>query len=252
MTTQLPRRVTLLAAFSSLVLSVMPAHAARMTLSGTVTYRERIALPASNVVVRLIDVSRADTPSTTIASMIIRTDRQVPIPYRLRFDGKAIRPGHRYELQATISVDGTLWFTTTTTSPVLAGRQDDTDLVLERARVPPATVALPAGHWRILTIQGKDIAGDPQATLDITEDGVVSGTGGCNRVAGHTTISGDRITFAQMAVTDMACMPATTMEQERRFLKALDAIVSWHVGPRGKGMMLLDAAGKPMLILERI
>jgi len=46
--TRLSRRTTLLTALSSIALSVMPAHAARMTLSGTVSYRERIALPAGS------------------------------------------------------------------------------------------------------------------------------------------------------------------------------------------------------------
>ncbi|WP_342627161.1 YbaY family lipoprotein [Nguyenibacter vanlangensis] len=252
MTTRLPRRTMLLTALSCIALSIMPAHAARMTLSGTVSYRERLALPPAVVEVRLIDASLADAPSTTIASTTIKTDRQVPIPYRLRFDRKAIQPGHRYALQATISVEGRMWFTTTTTYPVLAGGRDETDLVLERVQAPPTTAALPAGDWRALTIQGQDITGDPQATLEIAADGAVSGTGGCNRIAGKVTVTGDRITFGQMAVTDMACMPASTMEQERRFLKALDAAVSWHVGPRGDRMALLDAAGKPLLILKRM
>lgn len=252
MTSRLPRRIMLLTAFSCVALSVAPASAARMTLSGTVTYRERIALPAAVVEVRLIDASLADAPSTTIASTTMKTDRQVPIPYRLRFDRQAIQPGHRYALQATISVDGRMWFITTTAYPVLAGGRDQTDLVLERVPTPPATATLPAGSWRVLTIQGQDVTGNPQATLEIAGDGSVSGTGGCNRIAGTVIVTGDRIAFGQMAVTDMACMSATTMEQEHRFLEALDAVVSWHVGPRGDRMALLDAAGKPLLILGRM
>lgn len=143
MTIRLPRRAVLLTALCSVILSAVPAHAARVTLSGTVSYRERIALPASIVEVRLIDVSLADAPSMTIASATIRTERQVPIPYRLRFNHKAIQQGHRYALRATISVDGKMWFTTTTAYPVLAGGQDETNLVLERVQTPPTTAALP-------------------------------------------------------------------------------------------------------------
>lgn len=103
-----------------------------------------------------------------------------------------------------------------------------------------------------MTLQGQDIVGDPQAILEIAEDGAISGTGGCNRIVGKATIAGDKITFGRMAMTDMACMPAATMERERRFLTALDTVRSWHVGPRGDRMALLDAANKPLLILGRM
>ena len=43
-----------------------------MTLTGQLSYRERIALlPGSTAIVRLEDVSRADAPSTVIASETI-------------------------------------------------------------------------------------------------------------------------------------------------------------------------------------
>jgi len=55
-----------------------------------------------------------------------------------------------------------------------------------------------------------------------------------------------------MAMTKMACMPVTTMEQEHHFLEALGSVVSWHVGPRGDRMALSDAASKPLLIYPRV
>lgn len=252
MTIRLLRRGMILAAISSVALSVMPASAARMTLSGTITYRERIALPPAIAEIRLIDASLADAPSTTIASTTIKTDRQVPIPYRLHFDPKSIRAGHRYMLQATISVDGSMWFTTTTAYPVLEGGRNQTNLVLERVPAPPAIDAPPVGSWQVLTIQGRDSTSGSQATLEIGKDGSISGTSGCNRVVGEASMTGNRIAFGQMAVTQMACMPASTMEQERRFLDALGAIVSWHVEPHGDRMVLSNAAGKPLLILRRM
>ncbi|MCQ9155952.1 META domain-containing protein [Acidomonas methanolica] len=252
MTIRLLRRGLVLAAISSVALSVMPASAARMTLSGTITYRDRIALPPAIAEIRLIDASLADAPSTTIASTTIKTDRQVPIPYRLHFDPKSIQTGHRYMLQATISVDGAMWFTTTTAYPVLEGGRNQTDLVLERVPATPAVDAPPVGSWQVLTIQGRDIKSGPQATLEIDRDGSISGTSGCNRVVGEASMTGNRIAFGQMAVTQMACMPASTMEQERRFLDALDAIVSWHVEPHGDRMVLSNAAHKPLLILRRM
>ena len=54
-------------------------------LTGTVTYRERIALPPNaRVEVRLEDVSQADAPADEIASQTIAANgKQVPIPFEL-------------------------------------------------------------------------------------------------------------------------------------------------------------------------
>ncbi|HEX5632928.1 MAG TPA: YbaY family lipoprotein, partial [Gemmatimonadales bacterium] len=54
-------------------------------LTGSVTYRERMALPAGAVVrVELRDVSRADASAALVASQEIRPTSQVPIPFELR------------------------------------------------------------------------------------------------------------------------------------------------------------------------
>ena len=61
------------------------AAAAPASLRGSVSYRERIALPpGATVTVRLIDVSLADAPSQTIAETTIRPRGKVPVPFVLR------------------------------------------------------------------------------------------------------------------------------------------------------------------------
>ncbi|HEY7556336.1 MAG TPA: YbaY family lipoprotein [Candidatus Binatia bacterium] len=54
-------------------------------VTGTVTYRERIALSADAVVeVRLSDVSRQDVAAPVVAETTVRpAGRQVPIPFEL-------------------------------------------------------------------------------------------------------------------------------------------------------------------------
>ena len=61
-------------------------------LTGTVTYRERIALPPNaRVEVRLEDVWQADAPADEIASQTIAANgKQVPIPFELRYLPKDI------------------------------------------------------------------------------------------------------------------------------------------------------------------
>lgn len=110
------------------------ALAATAVISGTVTYRERIALPpGARLEVKLLDVSLADAPARTLAATTVRPRGGVPIPYRLRVDRSRIRPGHSYALQAQIFVGGQLWFTTATRHGVFGDGPDMTDIMVQRA-----------------------------------------------------------------------------------------------------------------------
>ncbi|MFS1976587.1 YbaY family lipoprotein [Vibrio splendidus] len=90
-------------------------------ISGTVSYRERIALPENAVVtVTLEDISLADAPSTVIATQEFTTDgKQVPLAFELSYDNNKIKANHRYNMRATIHVDGKLRFTTDTIKSVI-------------------------------------------------------------------------------------------------------------------------------------
>ena len=90
-------------------------------ISGTVSYRERIALPENAVVtVTLEDISLADAPSTVIATQEVTTDgKQVPFAFELSYDNNKIKANHRYNMRATIHVDGKLRFTTDTIKSVI-------------------------------------------------------------------------------------------------------------------------------------
>jgi uncharacterized lipoprotein YbaY len=83
------------------------------TVSGTVTYMVRMALPPEAVVeVQLQDVSRTDAKATVIAEEKITVgDRQVPIPFELKVEPGKIEPSHTYAVRAEILVDGQIRFT---------------------------------------------------------------------------------------------------------------------------------------------
>ncbi|CAH6850843.1 conserved exported hypothetical protein [Vibrio chagasii] len=90
-------------------------------ISGTVSYRERIALPENALVtVTLEDISLADAPSTVIATQEFTTDgKQVPFAFELSYDNDKIKANHRYNMRASIHVDGKLRFTTDTIKSVI-------------------------------------------------------------------------------------------------------------------------------------
>lgn len=77
---------------------------AMASVKGTVTYLQRIALaPGATVEVKLLDVSRADAPSVTIAEQVIKpAGQQVPIAFELRYDPRRIDERHRYALRVRI------------------------------------------------------------------------------------------------------------------------------------------------------
>jgi putative lipoprotein len=98
-----------------------PSQEAHVT--GTVSYRQRIALTWSAVVeVRLLDVSRADASSITIAERTIKpAGRQVPIAFDLAYDPQRINSRGSYSIQVRILDPNKLRFTSTDAYPVITG-----------------------------------------------------------------------------------------------------------------------------------
>jgi putative lipoprotein len=131
-----PARPRLLAAALALGLAGCVSPAGPAQLTGSVTYRERIALPPDAVVnVLLLDVSMLGVPPRVVAKQEIRPQGQVPIPFALEYDRAAIDPAHRYGLRATITdADGRLLWINIVIVPVFRdGAPDQFEIVLQRA-----------------------------------------------------------------------------------------------------------------------
>lgn len=94
-------------------------------VEGTVSYRERIALPENAVVsIVLEDVSLADAPAVVLSSQSYSTEgKQVPLAYKLEYQADQIQKNHRYNVRARIEVDGKLRFITDTAFPVITDPQ---------------------------------------------------------------------------------------------------------------------------------
>ena len=90
-------------------------------VTGTVFYRQRIALPPEAVVtVRLVDVSRADAAAIVLAEKELATQgSQVPIPFELSYDAALVDPGSSYQIEARISHGDELLFISTESFPVI-------------------------------------------------------------------------------------------------------------------------------------
>ena len=81
-------------------------------VSGTVAYRERIALPPTAVIkVQLVDVSRADAPAVVVGEQLIEAGgRQVPFAFKIPYDPARIDQRYTYAVQARIEDGGQLLF----------------------------------------------------------------------------------------------------------------------------------------------
>ena len=85
---------------------------ANASITGTVTYRERLALtPGAIVAVHLRDTSLMDVASVLIAEQVITNPGQVPIAFEVHYNEDDINPRNTYSISARITeADGRLAF----------------------------------------------------------------------------------------------------------------------------------------------
>ena len=117
---------------------VAPVQAVPGTVTGTIAYRERMALPeGATAKVEIRDVSLADAPAPLIGETLITPrGNQVPLAWVISFDAAKINPAHRYAVSARIvGADGKLLWVSDTVNPVLTqgGPPTDVEVALIRA-----------------------------------------------------------------------------------------------------------------------
>ena len=116
-------------------------------VTGTVTYRERIALtPGATLIVRLRDTSLMDVAAELIREQVITDPGQVPIKFEIPYDPDDIDSRNTYSVSARIEEsDGRLAFINDTAYDVITrGNRDTVDMVLVLVEPPPEMVD---GEW---------------------------------------------------------------------------------------------------------
>ncbi|MGO8969119.1 MAG: YbaY family lipoprotein [Myxococcaceae bacterium] len=116
---------------------VAPTATNKGVLSGTVTFREKVALPPNaQVSVRLWDAMLPPAVAT-VGEAKFQAASQVPLPFELFFDPALIQDSHTYGARASISVDGVVWFQSEQPVPVLTQGAPTVEVVLLVKRVAP-------------------------------------------------------------------------------------------------------------------
>ncbi len=130
-------------ASSTIISQVGSGRTPNASVSGSVTYRERLALtPGATLVVELRDVSYVDASAPLIASQTISGPGQVPIKFKVQYNREDIDPRSRYSISARIvESDGRLAFINDTAYEVITrGNPDKVDMVLVLVQPPPDLV----------------------------------------------------------------------------------------------------------------
>ena len=115
-----------------------PASNSTQELSGQVIYREFMALPeGSRISIELQDVSRADAPTTILASQeIITAGENVPIPFTLTYNPDDIVENRTYGILAKIYFEDQLMWISNSANLVLTqgNPTNDVEIWLVRAQ----------------------------------------------------------------------------------------------------------------------
>ena len=220
-------------------------------ITGSVFYRERIALPPDAALeVTVEDVSKADAPAPVIGQLRIMPTGQVPIRFETPYDPNRVRPEHRYALRARILLGDRLLFTTTQSYPVLTqGAGTHVEMMpMQRVAAPEKTDTKPDReltntYWKLTALRGQPVkTRDHQREAHIilqTDNHRIVGSGGCNRLMGGYGLQGNTVDFSKIASTQMACVEG--MEQETAFFQVLQGTRTWKI--QGDTLELLDESG---------
>lgn len=111
-------------------------------------------------------------------------------------------------------------------------------------------VNLVDSEWTLVTLNGKPLIADTAITLSLEADST-SGRAGCNLYFGSYRLSGDKISFSEIGMTEMYCLePEGIMDQESAYLSALQQVVGYRVS--AEKLNLLDASGGILMEFEKV
>lgn len=224
------------------------ATQAAAQVSGVATYRERIALPPDAVFEALLeDTSRADAAARVIAQTRLAPAGLPPFEFTIHYDPAELPQPGSYAIRARVTHADRLLFTTDQHYPLPQDGQSLELLLVQARGASPAagvsTASLENTYWKLMRVGDEAVTvaaeqREPHFVLHSAERRV-AGYGGCNRMTGSYTLSGEQLSFSQMAGTMMAC--ADGMQHERAFHDALAKTARWRI--EGERLELIDSAG---------
>ena len=104
------------------------------------------------------------------------------------------------------------------------------------------------GSWLVEWIVDRPVMDYSPASLTFGKEGRLSGNASCNLIMASYTVDGDQLTIGPVGATRKLCPPAL-MEQEQRFLAALEDVVRAEI--RNELLYLYSADARELLRASR-
>ena len=229
----------------------------RTTIAAELFYRERIALPPGAVAVAALEVAGSGTVVAETRDEL--ADRSVPVAVTLDVDRLQLPQDAGLVFRGSIEVDGAPVWQSEPRPVDLTSETIDLGSVMLRAVAEPdmTDVNTPVassldGTWVVEDILGGGIIDSSRVTLDFStldfSEKRVAGRASCNSYQGTWSLEEGQLSIVDVAVTMMAC-PEALMNQERRFLDALDSTDGMRFDDTGA--LFLTSGGDDLLRARR-
>ena len=122
-------------------LFALPTLAANSSVTGSLTYREAVALtPAAVAIVTIVDTTATADAGVVVGQQRIDAPASVPVDFSVLVDQSTIDPTHSYALFATITDGAATWQNTTGEPVITGGPTKGIDLVLTSVQANPGGV----------------------------------------------------------------------------------------------------------------
>lgn len=211
---------------------------------GSLTYRQRVALPQDAVANLSVMRVEATGDETLAEQSFALNGRQVPIPFEITVTDQG-EPGGSESLSFTATIldnaGELLWQTEDALSFVADAARNDLGMVmLSPAGRDEVTLSDVAGRdWMIARLNGKPVMTSAPIVLRFDENGQISGNASCNAYTASGTIEDSILTIGPIALTRKACMPKV-MEQEAFFLDLMENVSQMQIDETGLLTMTSD------------
>lgn len=133
-------------------------------------------------------------------------------------------------------------------APLLAHvHSPDSFFSLQNTMATPTVIDQLVGtQWLLEDLAGTGVIDNAQTTLVFLSPTSIAGQGGCNYYHASIQSEGDAITVGAIASTRKMCVAASLMNQESRYLQALQAANRMALGENGLLYIYVDGNETPL------
>lgn len=203
------------------------ADAEMGSISGTVTYQERIALSeTAELALTISRTSRGVVQPVTSLTMSLGR-KQVPVHFMIPYQLSSIEKGQDYLLRAEIRDRGETLFRTSEAVAVITNGRNRAELTLVRNATGGSTqtkVNFADQKWELTELAGKSVRAQNRPYVTFRSEGnELAGHGGVNQFGGQWKVSGGTLQIDLGAMTMMGA-DETRMRLESDFVNMLGRV----------------------------